>query len=676
MIRSLSILFLIALPFLSSAQEKNVPIPTSININEKYIDSVFLEIQKLKINSEKKVVYSQIYNKYVVRSEEEAIAVFEYAKTKDTTAHHKMMVLYNLGNIFVAKGKQEEALIFLNSGKDLSKKIKDLEGEFNFHISLATTHINLNNPDVALFHLNYAEAIHLDANQKDNLWKVYLYKGILQDKIGNVKEKVIYWKKMWKAGAHLENNSHKRYILYTLADFFTYTIDIYPIEAVQFTDLWLQHYHESRQDVTRTLPTGHVDVHFRFKNDLNPDHIKSLERTLFIADSLNSPETMVYTANTLAEINQKNGKPQTAINYLQQVEKKLATLEDPHAQLTLFNLLVKNTELAGDYKLALHYKTLEGDQRDLIRSEQMVKNIAEQKVQFETEKKEKENELLAIENTLINQQKSNQLKIFIFGAFFLISIGTLLFFQNRQRKKANTKLILLNTELDLANKVKTRFFSILNHDLRSPVANLISFLNLQKENPELLDEETKKRMDEKTVHTAENLLQSMEDMLLWSKGQMEHFAPQFKKISVSNLFIDNQKVFSGYNQIEIKYINDENIEIVTDENYLKTILRNLTSNAINAITSAKNPKIVWKAWQKNSKKFISISDNGPGASKEQLQALFDENNVVGIQSGLGLHLIRDLAKPINCKIDVESQPDNGTTFILEFQGSNNKPVFS
>ncbi|MGF1556184.1 HAMP domain-containing sensor histidine kinase [Paucihalobacter sp.] len=665
MIRTLSTLLLIAQSFLLCAQEKTVPKSSSLTINETYVDSIFIQIQKLKTNSEKKIVYSQLYNTYVMRSEQEAIAVFEYAKTKDTTVHHKMMILYNLGNIFVAKGKQDEALIFLKSGKDLSKKLKDLEGEFNFHISLATTYINLNNLDLALHHLNIAEAMYIDANQKDNLWKVYLYKGMIQDKLGDINEAAVYYKKMWNAAEHLDNNSQKRYILYSLADFFTYNIDLFPIETVQFTDLWLQHYYQSRQDVTRTLPTGHVDVHFRFKNDLNPEYTKSLERTLFIADSLNSPETLVYTANTLAEINQKQGKPQTAINYLQQVEKKLITLKDPHAQLTLYNLLAKNTELAGDYKLALHYKTLEGDQRDRIRSEQMVKNIAEQKVLFETEKKEKENELLAIENALINQQKNNQLKIFVLGLFFLTSIGMLLFFQNRQRKKANTKLTILNKELDKANKVKTRFFSILNHDLRSPVANLISFLNLQKNSPELLDEATKKRMDEKTIHTAENLLQSMEDMLLWSKGQMEHFAPQFRKVAVSILFIDNQKVFSGYNRIEIKYIIDENMEIVTDENYLKTILRNLTSNAINAIKSVENPKIIWKAWQKNSNNFISITDNGQGASKEKLQALFDENTVVGIQSGLGLHLIRDWAKQINCIIDVESQPGIGTTFILK-----------
>ena len=61
---------------------------------------------------------------------------------------------------------------------------------------------------------------------------------------------------------------------------------------------------------------------------------------------------------------------------------------------------------------------------------------------------------------------------------------------------------------------------------------------------------------------------------------------------------------------------------------------------------------------------MSITDNGPGSNQENFKALYDENEVVGIKSGLGLHLIRDLAKAINCDIKVDSKIGVGTTFIL------------
>ncbi|WP_298121078.1 tetratricopeptide repeat-containing sensor histidine kinase [Flavobacterium sp.] len=267
-------------------------------------------------------------------------------------------------------------------------------------------------------------------------------------------------------------------------------------------------------------------------------------------------------------------------------------------------------------------------------------------------------------NQLELQAKEKQKWFYLFGIGLLAIIGGLLFYQSRNRKKTNEKLQQLNTELDQANKTKTRFFSILNHDLRSPVANLIHFLHLQKDSPELLDEETKNRMQSKTISGAEDLLSSMEDILLWSKGQMENFKPQPKEVSVNQLFEDTKKVFSGYHKIEFEYQNPDNISIFTDENYLKTIVRNLTSNAINVFSTTPNPTITWKAWKENDVSFLSITDNGPGASKDQFKALYDDKEVVGIKSGLGLHLIRDLAKAIDCEIKVESQINQGTTFIL------------
>jgi signal transduction histidine kinase len=318
-------------------------------------------------------------------------------------------------------------------------------------------------------------------------------------------------------------------------------------------------------------------------------------------------------------------------------------------------------EAKKDYKNANDYFkecVVLYDSLNSIDSKNKILNIESS---YQINEKEKEIKL----NQKIIEQEKKQKWFYIFGIGLLAIIGGLLFYQSRNRKKTNEKLQLLNTELDQANKTKTRFFSILNHDLRSPVANLIHFLHLQKDSPELLDEETKNRMQNKTISGAEDLLSSMEDILLWSKGQMENFKPQPKNVSINQLFEDTKKVFSGYQKIQFDYQNPDNTDVFTDEDYLKTIVRNLTSNAINASTS--NPKITWKAWKVNGKSYLSITDNGPGASKEQFKALYDDKEVVGIKTGLGLHLIRDLAKAIDCEIVVDSKIDIGTTFILKIK---------
>jgi signal transduction histidine kinase len=124
----------------------------------------------------------------------------------------------------------------------------------------------------------------------------------------------------------------------------------------------------------------------------------------------------------------------------------------------------------------------------------------------------------------------------IIGLALLAVIGGLLYWQNQTKKRTNTTLLHLNNELDEANKIKARFFAILSHDLRSPVANLINFLHLQKEEPDLLTPELAEMHQKRITESAENLLENMESMLLWSKGQMQHFKPQVKSIAVEDSF--------------------------------------------------------------------------------------------------------------------------------------------
>lgn len=77
-----------------------------------------------------------------------------------------------------------------------------------------------------------------------------------------------------------------------------------------------------------------------------------------------------------------------------------------------------------------------------------------------------------------------------------------------------------------------------------------------------------------------------------------------------------------------------------------------------------NPVIIGKAWKENGQNYLAVQDNGPGADQEQFKALYDEKEVAGIESGLGLHLIRDLAKAINCTIQVTTVLNEGTDFKL------------
>jgi signal transduction histidine kinase len=148
---------------------------------------------------------------------------------------------------------------------------------------------------------------------------------------------------------------------------------------------------------------------------------------------------------------------------------------------------------------------------------------------------------------------------------------------------------------------------------------------------------------------------------------MEHFKPQPKPIIIDEVFEELNKQFFNYQNVTFIFENPKHLQLITDVDYLKTIIRNLTSNAVKVLATNENATIIWKAIEENNTICLSITDNGTDAKTEQFKALYNDDEVVGIKTGLGLHLIKDLAKAIDCKIKVDIIENTGTTVLLLFE---------
>jgi signal transduction histidine kinase len=247
---------------------------------------------------------------------------------------------------------------------------------------------------------------------------------------------------------------------------------------------------------------------------------------------------------------------------------------------------------------------------------------------------------------------SNQIKIkwLLISSLSLVLLTLVLIFrQSSLRKRNNASLSLLNTQLnqangqlnevnarlgdsnqqlEAANRVKTQFFGILNHDLRSPVASLITVLRLRQREPEMIEQQAVEARTGQITRAAEQLLETMEDLLIWSKGQMEQFRPRMKAVAVAQLFTDIERKFAGEGAT-LQFDQPPGLTVVTDEDFAKTILRNLTGNAIKALRDYAATTLT-------------------------------------VHSGLGLHIIRDMAKAIGCEVRTSSPRDGGLEVRLHF----------
>ncbi len=633
------------------------------------IDSLLVELGKVKADTVQIKILSDIAWEYALIAEyEQALSYAEKAVKQAENSNRKNSLIYSydkLSGIYFYMGNYNNALKYYEQALKIIEELNDKIYLRDGYHKIASIYLSQNRVSEAL---DYFLRALKEFEQSDNKDRV----AAINDDIGwlyfimNEYEKALQYLSV--SEKLNEEIGDKVSIAYNHNSFGAVYTEMkkYDFALIHFVKAF-EIYNESDDKINMCVAISNIGVIYQHKKDYI-SALQNFSEALKLAESIKNDIRIIDAEYRLGGVNTKLNRFDEAEKWLKSSMQRSKELGDNNSIMNNYAALVDLYRYKGSYKEAYEYYELYTTYKDSIFNEDNTRELTRLEMNYEFEKQQEvsrlENEKeIAIRDAMLEANRK-QKYFYVAGIFGLAFIGGLLYYQSRMRKKKNEKLRLLNAELDQANRIKTRFFSILNHDLRSPVSNLIHYLHLKKESPELLDEETKQRLDQKSIQGAENLLITMEDLLLWSKGQMENFKPQPKIVAVHQLFEDTKKVFSGYQNIRFEYHNPDKLEIYTDENYLKTIIRNLTSNAINVFTTTPHPHIVWKAYVESGKPMLTITDNGPGADNEKFSALYDDTEVIGIKSGLGLHLIRDLAKVIQCRIEVDTRLGIGTKISL------------
>jgi signal transduction histidine kinase len=328
----------------------------------------------------------------------------------------------------------------------------------------------------------------------------------------------------------------------------------------------------------------------------------------------------------------------------------------------------------GNAAGALQYYEQYVETADSLNKEKISRTFADLETHYQTNEKEqriasldKENRLNVLE--LENASRTRLLLVLGLGALGIISL--LLYFIYRNKEKLNKVLGERNDQLDelnrnlaQANETKARLFGIISHDLRSPVGKIVSLLQLQKERPELLNEEARQRHDDRLKKASENVLETMEDLLLWSKSQMQNFTPEFQPVRIADIVqkeIDLLKEHLEEQSVRIDCRVPESFVQETDENFLSVIIRNLLQNAVKYSDGNKLITIA-SGGQK-----LTITNPSSKAAAEALNRRLDNTKVDSRASGLGLQIAADLATRIHTRLFFREDPGSDLTAVLSWE---------
>jgi len=243
------------------------------------------------------------------------------------------------------------------------------------------------------------------------------------------------------------------------------------------------------------------------------------------------------------------------------------------------------------------------------------------------------------------------------------------------RKKYEEELKSIAENLKISNATKDKMFSIIAHDLRGPIGNLKAMMELLLENPEEFElaeiTEILSSLKDSSVSTYDLL----ENLLNWAKSQqglIEYIPDVYDIKAITINSINSQKPNAENKKIKIINHIPQGIKVICDVNMIRTVLRNLISNAIKF--TKENGKIEISHILDNKTVTISVKDTGIGIETQNISKIFNENEYFTTYgtnrekgSGLGLNLCKEFIEKNNGKIWVESTYGQGATFSFSLR---------
>ncbi|MFK5913930.1 MAG: ATP-binding protein [Woeseiaceae bacterium] len=213
----------------------------------------------------------------------------------------------------------------------------------------------------------------------------------------------------------------------------------------------------------------------------------------------------------------------------------------------------------------------------------------------------------------------------------------------------------------------------LAHQIRTPLSSALLYVsNLKRQ---VLSDEDRFSITEKMTSRLRHLEQLIEDMLMYSKeGKVgeEHFTSQ-DLIDELYQTLEPQLELTHTRFVTVNHKQD--LVIQGNRQMLLSAISNLAMNAIQAMKENNNgntPIIEVEIKKINSDVFISITDNGPGISDEGQKQIFDPFYTTREQgTGLGLAVVKAVAKAHGGEIDICSQLKRGSCFELKIPLANN-----
>ena len=308
-------------------------------------------------------------------------------------------------------------------------------------------------------------------------------------------------------------------------------------------------------------------------------------------------------------------------------------------------------------RLALEYFEQSVAMKDSVFNENQQQLIRDYQVRYATQEKEHE---LALEQ---EKSKRNRLYVMVLTilAILLFSIAIIWYRLAFIRKKRAEELAHLN-------ETKDHLFSIMSHDVRTPVGAMCSVLRGLTDDYNTMNDTDREASLIMLRSSTEALNDRMGNIIHWVKGELENRKIEpvdFKLSELVNDCIKTQETTIGMKSLTVVNEVPPELNAHDDDNVVSLVLQNLLSNAVKF--SYPGGKVSVSAETKDNRIWVTVTDNGMGINEKKLEKIFSyvTSSASGTGgetgTGIGLFVTKKLIDMIGSEIRIESEKGSGTT---------------
>lgn len=239
-------------------------------------------------------------------------------------------------------------------------------------------------------------------------------------------------------------------------------------------------------------------------------------------------------------------------------------------------------------------------------------------------------------------------------------------------QQTSLELIEANKNLQKSNETRDKIFSIISHDLRTSVGNMRNVFRYMLDG--MVDPVEDRDIIFDAEVTSRHTFNLLENLLYWAKSQQGNLKIRQELVDVEDAVSDvfDQEFGSALNKsIKLKKDIAKDLYVYADRITLNIILRNLIMNSIKF--TPENGKVEVKANENQEGICISVSDNGIGMSKIDIERILQKSESFTNKgtnqekgTGLGLVIIKEFLELNNGKISIKSKLDEGSEFTIIF----------